>query len=663
MMNPTHLDAAATRLLKLLSLQAEASASALASAISCDETATRKSVDKIRVLRSKIGEVTRHAQQQLEGLPAATKTEIENNLNQIQRADNFIPVWCQRYAQISDYEELCKTPEGIDAHIDHVLPTAWDFEKDIIVLSELQQLIFVNALLERGQTRIICTMSIPSEISPPPSVVLTCTKENLRKYLLSIERPYPIRIAGIHIGNLDEETAPVSWNDIKQIFTLFLANQQTSRTFGDRWLTQGLSNLAEIASSSHLSALGKGLQDLPFIIIAPGPSLDRNIHLLKQLKGRAVLMAAAQCARALSKAGIVPDFIVVIDPGDLSYFLDDVDTSEVDALLIGVSCHPGFFKKKFKSKIVFNANVSADRWISNLFEETIPLSSAGSVSVASVHIAKYLQCGPLILVGQDLALSQGKQYSSNSANSQTVPVIDTDNKTITFSNVSKEQEKIFDATGTSSKDTIEPVLTLPGYYGGTVNTRANYHIFHGEFVHIANQENQSKAPIPLLNCTEGGAYIDGFLHIPLSEAIDRYIPIDDRYISDIIARSTAQANQTERYRLISKKLESMKINLEEAIRIAKKCQSLVLQTKNANRNGQQVSTLERKLIKIMADLPAMALPNQDEIQRAIAMSDDASTVKENYGAASILYQSIIATGSMILPLVNNSLSTCRSRQQ
>lgn len=655
----THLDAAATRLIKLLSQQAQASARALTAAVNGDESATRSAVDQIRVIRSKLSDVPPQAHQQLERLPSQAKDEIQNDLNQIQRADTFIPAWCQRYAQISNFEELCKSAEGRHAHIDHVLPMAWDFEKDIIVLASAQQLAFAEELVKRGQKRIIViNAEVPLDTTLPPGVELKNTKDELRNYLLHIKRPFPVRITALHPDIVQDCKEPLVWEDIKQVFTLFLTNQKTSRTFGDRWLTQGIANLPEIAASSHLTALGNSLKGLPFVIIAPGPSLDRNIHLLKQLKGRAVLMAAAQCARALSKAGIVPDFIVVIDPGDLAYFLDDVDTSQIDALLIGVSCHPDFYKKEFKRKIVFNANVTADRWISDLFEESIPLSSAGSVSVASMHIARYLECGPIILVGQDLALSEGKQYSSFSANSQMVSAIDAEGKTISFSNISENQEKIFEATGTSSRDTIEPVLTLPGYYGGIVQTRANYHIFHGEFVNLAAQEKKSEHPRTLLNCTEGGASIEGFLHIPLAQAIESFTQREDQHISETIAKATAQGRQAERNKLITKKLAGMKTDLEDAIRIANKCQTITRRTRSVSQGSSELNTLEKKLIQLMNRLPAMALPNQDEIQHALAMSADASTIKENYGAANVLYERIIATGNEILPLVNQSLDRC-----
>jgi hypothetical protein len=258
-------------------------------------------------------------------------------------------------------------------------------------------------------------------------------------------------------------------------------------------------------------------------------------------------------------------------------------------------------------------------------------------------------------VGQDLALSDGRQYSSSSANCNSTPVIDIDGKTLTFSNVSANQEKIFEATGTSSRDTVEPVLTLPGYYGGVVQTRRNYHGFHGELVIFAEQEKKAAHPVPFVNCTEGGAFIEGFLHITLAQAIETYVPKENKNISEIIANATTQDPQSKRNALITKKLAIMKIDIENAMRIAGKCQVIARRSKGLSAARAEIHTLEKELIKIMNRLPAMALPNQVEIQQALAMSADASTLKESYGAANILFESIIATGAKTLPRINEIL--------
>ena len=653
------LDASATRLVKLLALQAQASAQALRAAVAGDEAATRSAVDALRVLRAKLQTLPEQARAQLDQLPPQAQAAIQSDLEHIQRANNFVPVWCHRYAGIASYEQLCASDAGIDALIDQALPLAWDFDKDIIVLVASEELAFVQALVARGQKRIVFAAQGASDTPCAGlAAVFADSKEKLRRYFQEIVQPYPVRITGIKPAQTPAELEV--WADVKHLFTLFLTNQKTSRTFGNIWLSQGLQNLPAIADSAHLSALGTALQGLPVVIIAPGPSLDKNIALLQQLKGRAVLMAAAQCARALSQAGITPDFLVVIDPGDLVYFLDGVDTGEIDALMVGVSCNPGFFAKPFKNRIVFNANAHADQWISNLFQETLPLSSAGSVSVASVHIAKYLNCGPILLVGQDLALSGGKQYSSHSANSASTPVFDVDGHTLTFSNVSADQEKIFQATGTSSQDTIEPVLQLPGYYGGLVSTRRNYHLFHGEFVAFARQENAQPAPRPLLNCTEGGAFIEGFRHISLAQAIKEYIPASDAGISARIRACCAQSDTAGRRLTIHRKLRTMQRDLEEAIHLAKQCLHTVSHQAVSKSGHANLDRLEKKLVKCIERIPALALPNQHEIQQALSLSSDATTTQESNGAATILYQSIVNTGTEILPLLIASLEKCRS---
>jgi len=189
MTHPPSIDAATTRLIKILSVQAQASTAALDAAVRGDEKATRKSIDEIRVLRSKLQDIPQDARKQLENLTTLAKTKIQADLKQIQQADNFIPLWCQRYAQISSYEELCKTTEGINAHIDTSLPTAWDFDKDIIVLTTAQQSIFIPALIERGQKHIITTTQMPIDVKHQDGVMHIDSTDTPRKYLLKIERP------------------------------------------------------------------------------------------------------------------------------------------------------------------------------------------------------------------------------------------------------------------------------------------------------------------------------------------------------------------------------------------------------------------------------------------------------------------------------------------
>ena len=101
---------------------------------------------------------------------------------------------------------------------------------------------------------------------------------------------------------------------------------------------------------------------------------------------------------------------------------------QVEALLVGVACHPLFYKKYPTKIITFNVNAGIDNWISDIFKDTAPIGAGGSVSTAIFGMGLYLKCDPIILVGQDLALTNGKQYASKSADGSLTIKFDTDKK-------------------------------------------------------------------------------------------------------------------------------------------------------------------------------------------------------------------------------------------
>jgi len=53
--------------------------------------------------------------------------------------------------------------------------------------------------------------------------------------------------------------------------------------------------------------------------VSTGPSLDKNIDLLKEAKGRALIISAGSALRPLLMRNIKPDFFAIIDPQDITY--------------------------------------------------------------------------------------------------------------------------------------------------------------------------------------------------------------------------------------------------------------------------------------------------------------------------------------------------------
>jgi hypothetical protein len=99
----------------------------------------------------------------------------------------------------------------------------------------------------------------------------------------------------------------------------------------------------------------------------------------------------------------------------------------------------------------------------------------------------------------------------------------------------------------------------------------------------------------------------------------------------------------------------MQNDMLEAVRTAKKCQQIILNKQTTEKNRHTLNRLEQNLIKLMKRVPAISLPNQQQIQQAMTMSDDAGTVQENFGAVSLIYDAVLRTSAQIIPLIEKGL--------
>src|SRR4029079_14379434 len=76
-------------------------------------------------------------------------------------------------------------------------------------------------------------------------------------------------------------------------------HRNTVRAFSRTWVEQGISNLSAIARWPSVAALGDRFAGMPMVIIAPGPSLARNIEQLRELRGRAIVTAFSHSLKAV----------------------------------------------------------------------------------------------------------------------------------------------------------------------------------------------------------------------------------------------------------------------------------------------------------------------------------------------------------------------------
>jgi len=428
-------------------------------------------------------------------------------------------------------------------------------------------------------------------------------------------------------------------------------NRSTVRLFGNRWINQGVENLPIIAQQpSYKHLIGK-LAKVPLVIISPGPSLDKNIKQLHELKERAILVAPAQSVMALQREGIAPDIVMVADPCDLLYLLEDFDMSQVKALLIGVSCNPSIYKRYSDKIISFNVNGAIDAWISNIFNDTPPPGGCGSVSSMAFMLANELKCDPIILVGQDLSFAGGKQYSEGTYDGTMSAVFDEDTDTFSYTGIPLKSEELMKTVGVPHKG--GKTSTLPGYYGGVVQTKFDYAIFHGEFERLAARYNEADSSPHLYNCTEGGAYINGLEHIPLRQAIE-IINYSKKTVLDkdqLFFEIFASVEKKERSERLGKVIVEVRSALETSMELAKDCHAIAVRIEKGKAKIDELSKVEMKLMREIKTSNYISIAIQDEIRNAIKLAESATTLKQNIGASKLLYKLVQKETKKMHPLI------------
>ena len=93
-----------------------------------------------------------------------------------------------------------------------------------------------------------------------------------------------------------------------------IVNENTVRFFSEIWQENYIKNLLYIYEDNTLAAL-EHKYDCPVVIASGGPSLTKQLPLLKKMRDNIVLIASGSTINSLLADDIEPDYIVAIDGG------------------------------------------------------------------------------------------------------------------------------------------------------------------------------------------------------------------------------------------------------------------------------------------------------------------------------------------------------------
>lgn len=268
------------------------------------------------------------------------------------------------------------------------------------------------------------------------------------------------------------------------------ATQDVLMRYGKQYFKNTIRNMADLVQTkSLLDFYQKMPKEMPFIMVASGPSLDKNIDELRDLKGRAFIMAADSALRVLLKHGIVPDMFVSVDAQKNQKHFEYPGVESIPIFTDGTNNYQTLLKIKAPKFFMNDMNPHVNRFLTKRGILLPSFSSGGSVANDGYALASAMGFETIILVGQDLAYTDNKTHS---------------------------QESVRGEWKLDANEFIHD--EADGYYGGKVKTSHEFQLYQKWF-----EEEIPKHPeCHTINATEGGVLIRGAENMPLSEAVARY---------------------------------------------------------------------------------------------------------------------------------------------
>ncbi|HFZ5149481.1 TPA: motility associated factor glycosyltransferase family protein, partial [Campylobacter jejuni] len=229
------------------------------------------------------------------------------------------------------------------------------------------------------------------------------------------------------------------------------------------------------------------------IVVSAGPSLAKQLPLLKAYQDKAVIFCADGALSMLEKEGIVPDYVTNLDYSDWSIkFFQNKENLKQSIIALECATHPNVVRslKAENCMIVLRNKALYQRFNLNDFGY---IDTGTHVSHFSYTLALALGFKNIIMIGQDLAFDEeGNSHS-----------------------------KGFSYGEQFSEETIVPTLQVQAYGGkGEVLTHITWNDYRIKLEYLFACNDQKAK---FYNATEGGARISFTEELSFKECCEKFL--------------------------------------------------------------------------------------------------------------------------------------------
>lgn len=302
-----------------------------------------------------------------------------------------------------------------------------------------------------------------------------------------------------------------AYERVVALFEKRSVNQATIVKFQQLWNKNIFLNQRAILQSATLNDL-LALPAPPAIVLAgAGPSLTHSFAELKKLRKKFILFAADTALVPLNKAQIFPDVVFAADPQWLNhYFAESPYVARSLWLMDPVVCPaiPHRLRQEGAKTAFWNNVFAADQLFRHADRGDVAHGGSVSTNAFDVALRWLMQAETptlprLILVGQDLSFSNKQAHCRGAVLEAAVYRRNDRLHTMELHNLRQMRAM--------------PVIWQKGIQQKQVPTNGKLKIFHDWFEARAAEIDKSR--VRLINATFDGAYLKGFEHLPLAEAL------------------------------------------------------------------------------------------------------------------------------------------------
>ena len=588
---------------------------------------------ELRRVRSALARV--EAPVRLEANPAvvAALEDVTQALVNARTAEAMMASW--RARSVPPDATLLRSPIGVAVLADYMLPEVWDTELDAVILVGLGLEPVAELLRDLGQRRIVI-----HEGGAPEGSIATMSHPEIVTAIRTMIPNAPTRfLVKVSLG-IDLQEVDTITELVRAALSDMRIHRNTVQTFSRTWLDQAAANLPFVAKWPSIASLDGKFANRPMIIVSPGPSLAKNIDQLRALDGKAVLACFSHSLKPVVAAGLTPDVVITVDPQDVRYHFAGCDVSKM-TLVNAVTCHPALFELPAARFLTLSANSAIDDWIFEGVGEEARAPGGGSVATSAFSLALRWGCDPIVFVGLDLSFPGGEYYVKTSVDGDVHASTDDDGH-LKVKGWSKGFTRMKAAGGPSAPH--ERSIMLPGWHGGEVPSSFMFSMFHRWFVDMMRLVNKETG-LSVYNCTEGGAFILGMDHRPLTELLatfDERVPtaelLDEAVASAGFMRSSQLAAHLRTFR---RGLKSIRYHAVRARRLAR----------TGGREEMKLQKTERSLMSALQPFPFVSLLAQHEIESAYSIALHSASSDKYLAASANLFDKLIGVLDVLEPLL------------